>query len=283
MSAFHSGTDTQDLVDNAPKLPMFLSLVCNYNCIPFAEIAIAYEVQVKTESKKKMNKWKWFAKEEDEVKVETITNKGTLIIPCDVAYLTDQWILDQIAEVRSRVPVHSAIGFRQEGQGYQHWKAPNQYQTPQYQSPYWKVQQEQKEKERKEASGKDKQMELSYEQVMKELQTTGTTGHYKTMLNELPDLILLGNSTTVMTSKSALDEAERELHAGNMQHYMKAFKEYFENYWFPVMYRSTDATEEVVLDHIIKWSILNKEVWTARQIKAACYELKTEFTILRQV
>lgn len=243
MKAFHSGTDTQDIVENAPKLPMFLSLVCNYSCNPFAEIGIAYQIETETKikEKKSMKLWKWFGADQDEVteKEEKVIRNGTIIIPCDVFYETDQSLLDQIKAIKNKV-AESTIPFKPSNVGFQYQKESTNYYKD------WKS------------------VKVSYTDIFK----------------DLPDLILLGNSTDKMFALEALNLATKNVTHTNMSDYTKAFKEYFTNYWFPIVFRGTNTKEEDVLDTIIQWSMQHSKIWVARQIKASCDELKKESSVL---
>ena len=102
MGAFHSPTDTTDLYENAPKLPFFLSLVVNYACRPFAEIAVQAISQeyVVTKSNWKLKNWK-LGKRDNKVEKKHVAS--TFVIPCDVTYEEASWFVTQLNSIKNSV------------------------------------------------------------------------------------------------------------------------------------------------------------------------------------
>lgn len=99
MNTFHSATDKTDLYENAPKLPIFLSLITNYACDWDVKLAIAVEAK-----QKKTTWWKWNLKGFDigkeENKEEEEAPLLTYILNCNVAFDCEEWFLTQLNEVK---------------------------------------------------------------------------------------------------------------------------------------------------------------------------------------
>lgn len=109
MPVFHSQTDKNDLYTNAPKLPLFLSLIVNYECNTDCELAIALETE-------EITKWKLKGQTDYEQKVEQ--KSATYVMKCEVEYEQDDWFKQQIISLatksnRSTTPTYTPKQFQQ--------------------------------------------------------------------------------------------------------------------------------------------------------------------------
>jgi hypothetical protein len=102
MGAFHSQTDTQDLYDSAPNYPFFLSLVVNYACQPFAELAVQAEVKEKKVEKQSWKLLKGWNLGNSEIKKTEETKKATFVVPCDVNYLQEPWLVEKLKQLKDK-------------------------------------------------------------------------------------------------------------------------------------------------------------------------------------
>lgn len=251
MSAFHSGTDTQDLVENAPKLPFFLSLVVNYNCTPFAEIAVAGEVEVKSVTR---NKWSLtnFLVGDNKVEKKAEKKPITYIIPCDVSYLTDERILKQIDVIKERNKPKTTV-----------------YSPPSYQSQY--IPQGGKKEEK---VGEKKLKEAPH--------------GYKLTLDHIVDLLTLGchNTATMNVSPiDAYDHIDWLLNGGNKNEYLAALKLYFISTWYEDVFAMTnlDAGDACLCLRFFTSLETQKARWLTSDFNRTTYELEEEIKLLRSV
>lgn len=101
MSAFFSGTDTDELLTNVKNLPMYLSLIVNYACNPVAKLAVVADV---TEEEHTITTWnlRGSKKSNKEEKKASKTHTPAYVIECDVLYEATQWFIDQIAKVEEK-------------------------------------------------------------------------------------------------------------------------------------------------------------------------------------
>jgi len=237
MSAFHSGTDTQDLVENAPKFPFFLSLVVNYKCQPFAEIGVAGEVK-ETRTLKNL------------ILNQPETKKPyTYIIPCDISYETDSWLIDQITNIKEKskpvthsftIPSYNPVGFS-------------------YKPASW-------EKEPK----TPKQNQRGYRKV----------------LDKLSELFTFGVGTSLTFSNppaKVLDKIDELVNPIDLPKFKSAFKAYFLT-WFDEYFTLFYTEEEVV--ECVEFFLAqdaNKNKWISGILEKTLNELKEDIKLLRSV
>lgn len=110
MDAFHSGTDNADLMENAEKLPMFLSLIVNYACRPDCKLAFPMEAE---ETVLTRNVWKlknWLASEKV-IKKSVTTYKPIFTVDCDVLFEEDSWFVKQTKAVSTKKKTPTTVGF----------------------------------------------------------------------------------------------------------------------------------------------------------------------------
>lgn len=101
MVVFHSGTDDGDLMENAPKLPIFLSLICNYATDLHCKLAIAMEVEETIVTKTIYKLKSWLTSEEStSEKVSKTTPIFT--VECEAIYEQEGWFVDQVIELGKR-------------------------------------------------------------------------------------------------------------------------------------------------------------------------------------
>jgi proteasome lid subunit RPN8/RPN11 len=253
MSAFHSGTDTQDLVENAPKLPFFLSLVVNYACNPFAEIAVAGEIESKSVTR---NKWSLTNFLVGDNKVEKKTDKKpiTYIIPCDVLYLTDQWLLDQVEAIKERNKPKSTV-----------------YRPPMY-SSYDSTKDSKDDTTKEKSNGKLKEIPKGY----------------RLMIDNLADLLTLGCGETYQNDQPAAmvyDHIDWLLNGTNKNEYLSAFKHYFIHFWYKDVFGVTNITLPESLICIRHFTGLDtqKNRWLTSDLNRTTYEIEEEVKLLRSV
>lgn len=255
MQAFHSGTDTQDLVDNAPSLPFFLSLVVNYACAPFAEIAVAGEIEQKSVVR---NKWKLnnFFLGDNKIEKKTDKKPVTYIIPCDVLYLTERWILDQIDLIKERNKPKTTT---------YDWQ--NRTPTLPYKSEYI------------DKSG------VNNEKVGSKLHNPKG---YRQVIDKLSELFILGQGTTATAKQlpsEVYDFIDFTLQPATKDKYLVAVKSYLITDWFLDHFDNTNLTEEEVID-CVRFFIsgdIHKTKWLTKDFKVALDELETEVKLLRSV
>lgn len=245
MSAFHSGTDTQDLYENAPKLPFFLSLVVNYRCRPFAEIAVAAESE---ETEIKRVKWSllkgWKNKDNSFTKKKE-KKAVAYIIPCDVVYEQNQWFVERLNELveKNKKPTYEFA------------------RTHDYSSK----------------SENFNRHEVPHKNLPQELT--------RAVVDNLGDLITLGANDDMMPF-SAMNEVNRDVDYRSTVDYIKAFKFYFLNIWFPTYlengkYRkfNKEYSHEDALKAIENFLSYHDSMWIHTYLKKAIDELRAEFKL----
>jgi len=235
MRAFHSGIDTQDLVDNAPTSPMFLSVVCNYDCQPFSEISIEYEKEIEGVETWSIPKWlkKQITKHQKKEK-----RKGVIIVPCDTVYEGEEWLINQIEEVelknrKTTVYVPNRIGF-------DHKSSTNSSVNKVYKP-----------------EGVDQNI-------------------YRKVLNEIPELLLLGHDPKNIAPKDALNKANTLVTTAALPTYEKAFMQYFKSYWFDAYFFNTNIKEAEAIDAVKEFVKLHDDNWLANKIETVCDTYKKE-------
>lgn len=243
MQSFHSQTDTQDLVENAPKFPFFLSLVVNYKCQPFAEIGVAGEIK-ETRTLKNI------------ILNQPETKKAyTYIIPCDIAYETDSWLVEQINKIKEKNKSNVQTYYSHEAVDYSNYKY----------SPC-------NETKRK---------------VDKEPKSTGSNPKgYKKVLDNLSELFTLGVGTSMTFAQppaKVLEKINDELSPMDIPKFKSAFKAHFLN-WFDEYFALFNDEEEVIgcVEFFLNQEV-NKSKWISNIIKTTLDELKKDVNLLRKV
>lgn len=254
MNSFHSGTDTTDLYENAPKLPFFLSLVVNYDCQPFAEIAIIGETEEKVMSK---TKWKLrdFTHSGKEQKIEIKKTPTCLVTPCDVVYRQDSWFVKEVQEIKKKpASFPTAV-------------------TPGYYGGY---------------QPKKEQGTLGFKQNVSPSGSSvgGVEGAvyppnkvYNCIMDNLTNLVTLGEGKN-MGPYWAVQEVSGIVTAAVKPDYIKAFKYYFQD-WYEDNFYDESATKLCVLDAVNKFLSYHPNDWMFIVIKEAVDELKGEYQVIR--
>lgn len=105
MPVFHSSVDKADIYENAPKLPMFLSLIVNYACEVDCELAVAIEVEetILTRTVSKLTNWS--INKQRTVAKKTTVHKPVWLAKCDVVYEQDEWLIDQAEALKPKKPI----------------------------------------------------------------------------------------------------------------------------------------------------------------------------------
>jgi len=249
MQVFHSGTDTQDIVDSAPKFPFFLSLVVNYKCNAFAEIGVSGEVEVE-ETRTLRN----IILKNPKTKKKT---NYTYIIPCDVYYDADSWLLDQIKALKAK-PAPTTVWSGMGGTT----TTPKSYIST-YQEP--------------------KQIGFKMPQPSISQNPKG----YKKVLDKLTDLFMLGTGTkqSDATPPSIVYKyIDSLLTPTDLEDYGKAFKYYYLQFWAIDNFGLYQEDEETLncIEHFVKQEP-NSAKWLTTSIKRYINELRKETTALRTV
>lgn len=247
MGAFHSPTDTQDLYENAPKLPFFLSLVVNYACDPFAEIAIAGQVEKKQVTKTKWKLSNWNIKGMTPT-VEKKKEPLTYVIPCTVLYQEAPWFIAQLKAIQTRPATPTY---------YNSWSNNHNPNGNSY-----------------DASKSTKEE--------KPLLTKSAEPYYTSMTN-MQDLISLGNyDGNASLPYKALSEVNSQVQHNNHENYIKAIKQYF-NEWYQYYFAKTAWSETEVLTALNEYTEQHKYYAVTKHLKKAFNELKEEYRELREV
>lgn len=244
MKAYHSQVDTTDLYENAPKLPFFLSLVVNYACLPFAEIAIAgqQEEVTYTKSNWKLKNWK-ISNKNNSVKKEKVD--VTYIIPCEVNYEEASWFVGQLNAIRNRLK-----------------STPASY-TPT--TPF------KGQTSFKKDYAPSNRMEL-------------TPAYTKGLQHFTDLLTLGVQDNKDQPPSQALEQINNHVSISQIEDYKKAFKQYFINEWFEYVYMlSTNVTEVEAIEAVEQFIKFNDRHWISTYIKKALNELKEECNELRTV
>jgi hypothetical protein len=104
MPVFHSSTDKADIYENAPKLPMFLSLIVNYACEVDCELAVAIEVEETILTRTVYKLKNWATKDNNRtVAKKTTTHKPVWLAKCEVVYEQDEWLIEQAEALKKPV------------------------------------------------------------------------------------------------------------------------------------------------------------------------------------
>jgi hypothetical protein len=270
MQAYHSPTDTTDLYENAPKLPLFLSLVVNYSCQPFAEIAISAEAEEKQVSRTKWSLKNWPKMGDSTIKKEVKKIPTTFVIPCSVVYEEEAWFIDQLTVVskakeaenkkKYQAPTHNPYG-----RGYENADAYNSYNSYASRFP---------------APGG-----LSTESDWNKSKTDDaplSPHNHQKMLQNISELITLDYGST-LSPYNALSQVSKALEVKDRHDYVKALKYYFMDSWYETVFFNTNATEKQVINGMLLFLQNHSSAYAYGPIKEALNELKDELKILRQV
>jgi len=246
MSAFHSGTDDNDLYTTAQKLPIFLSLVVNYACNTHCKLAIGTEgeeVEVTlTRTNWKLKGWKHFKKEKNKRKVTRSLSK-TYTVLCDVVYEQDDWLVDQCDELSKKKkfsyytkPTYqtNTVGFQQNPNG--NTPTGSEIKAPLHKRP-----------------------------------------QYSVMLDKVCDLVTLG-VVQKMTPYLAIQKVNLNTSVNDKEDYMKALKNYFKETWFDeTFYHYTSFTEVEAIEMIESFMSLHEKMYAHSIIVPPLIELKNEY------
>jgi len=262
MNAFHSGTDTTDLYENAPKLPIFLSLVVNYACLPFAEIAIVAEAEEKQVMRTKWNLKSWPVVGDSSIKKETKKIPSTLIIPCTVVYEEEAWFIDQIAKVGKRKEEERKKKYTPTIQNqYGHGYDARDYSVGRFPA----------------AGGLSVNSDWNNKREESDLKPH----NYQKMLQNVSELFTLDQGST-LSPYNALSQVSKALEVKDRDNYIKALKYYFTDSWFDTVFYNTAATEVQVVNAILLFLQNHQSTYAYGPIKQALNELKDEL-ILRKI
>ncbi len=245
MDAFHSGTDTTDLYENAPKLPFFLSLVVNYNCRPFAEIAVNAETTEKTivNTKWKLKGFKGSGKNN---KVTAVVSPTCLIIPCETVYETDTWLGNRIIEIENDQKAAAEAKKTIVTTNTHNYKAAhNNYNNYKQDDVDQKV--------------------------------------YAKTLGNLTDLITFG-AMKEGAAYYTMMELSKHITASKKQAYINRFGKYFADEWYPTnFYNVPGATATEAIRCIQKFLSFHPSSWINTVIKDATDQLKRNLSNVQQV
>lgn len=236
---FHSGTDKTDLYTTAPKLPMFLSLIVNYACETDCELAMAIEKKevVLTKSSWKLKSWKQNKKEKN--KLETKLTHDTYVVKCNVVYeheytQEDEWLFDMCEALQKP-------------------KYTPQYSLPRYEPPSYQSR-----------------------QTTIDLTTTPTTGLTPTVkskvVQSMADLFTLGEQDK-LTPFLAYVRITYALKTDEMETYIKAFKQYFDE-WYEQCFYTTAVTKKETLVEVQTFINFHEKMLLHKPLTEAINELQ---------
>lgn len=243
MNVFHSQTDKNDIYENTPKLPIFLSLIANYKTEFDCELAIAMEVE---ETTLQRVKWKLKGWSNSQKKIEKIKSerKQVFLIHCDVVYEQDSWLIDQVNYLKTKPKVTT-------------------FNTP-YNTKIWDS------SDVGTPPKDDKQI-----QVRKWVNNK--------IVDNLSDLVTLGTAYGIPTKNAldkinlAVGVATDEKSA-----YKNALKLYIVDYWYDTSFYNVDTNMHEVLQGILNLLNLHNG-WIVTVIKEAINEFKKEYRELWEV
>lgn len=256
MKAYHSGVDTADLYENAPKLPFFLSLVVNYACNPFAEIAIAgtYKEAVITETKWSLSQW---GRKHELVVPKETTEPMCFVIPTTVHYENQSIFIEQINAVRDRektVTVYTRGGW-----------------------------QDKEKKDIKVESGSGTGKTITEKTDAEKGGIEYNQKIYNRMMPALGELLSLGLLFNVSPS-DAISQIDKAIEVPMRNDYVKAVKWHFWHEWYDsTFYNMANCDEEEVLACFDKFISLHDNRWIYIVFKDISRGLKAELSLLRQI
>jgi hypothetical protein len=108
MTSYHSETDKGDLRESSPNFPAFLSVVVNYATNFDCQLAIALESVTETHTKRKW-KFRWEKTFTEELKQETKDTKDVLMCDCEVAPVSEAWIVERNEELSKSKPTKTPV------------------------------------------------------------------------------------------------------------------------------------------------------------------------------
>jgi hypothetical protein len=266
MRAFHSGTDTADLYENAPKLPLFLSLVVNYSCIPFAEIAIVAEAEEKQVTASKWKLKNWPSVKDYSIKKEVKKVPTTFIIECTTVYEEEAWFVDQLAKLAKakekkyvqkvtypNYPGHQFNQGREDkdylGNPYKNMVTPHGLNTD---------------------SGWEKKSDAVSDRM------------YAKMIADISELITLDNGSA-LSPYQALVQTSTKLNVSDRENYKKAVKYYFCDAWYDTVFFNTNVTEVQAIELLQRFLNFHTQTYVYGPLNEALNELKTEYKVLREI
>lgn len=240
MDVFHSPTDKGDLYENAPKLPMFLSMIVNYKMEVDCELAIAMEVK-ETMLQRVTYKLKGWNKKKNKGKMEKAVQNRNMVylFKCEVFYIApdvDEWLVEQCEYLKNKVkPIIHTSSYH--GSGYKpstHYIDTN--------------------------VGKDSKVPTVRKFVKERI------------IARLGDLIQLGYDYDEITAK-IVNKVDVAVPVNDRAKYIKAIKLYFVNSWYLTTFLNMNVDEDEAIEGVLE-AITFHNGWIVGVIKQAFNELK---------
>lgn len=258
-SVAHSGTDMSDLLENAPKLPMFLSVIVNYACAVEAKVAIATETEevtyksLKWQFKNLMNLGKRKKKVESK-KEKTITS---VILDCQIIYQQDDWFVHQVKHVQELQKQREEAA---RAKPYNHSSTHHQGGVDSYNRQFPQQQQHQ----------------LPYDSSKKE-------SPHPEVIKHVSDLLTLGGDDKLIAFQ-ALEWVNINTFEYSKENYKKALVAYFFNYWHPgTFYNNATITEEVAVHSLRIFFNYHERMWVNKTLNEALNDIKERIGEIREV
>jgi len=275
MSTFFSGTDQSELLTNVKNLPIYLSLIVNYACMPCAKIAIMTDAE---ESKISILHYKLRGSEKKKKRKNRVIEtspESAYVIDCDVTFEQVSWFIDQVKVVKSivkTVPIHNSQYNYGGGYGYGYGSG---YYNDNYKPTLGF----------KPAGETVKKADHDYEYMGLAGKYRATDPIYIAALNGATDLFTLGQKEgSTLSAAKALQVVNLQVKAEDKEKYQNAIKGYFVDDWFPSNYYKLDnATEEDAIDALLQLLKYNEKVWISAILTKALNDLKNELPKLREV
>lgn len=115
MNTFFSGTDTQELHDNAPSHNYYLSLIVNHESKFCAKVAFVAERSIKKAFDEDILVFKGSNGSEDKIELQPDSTKESkqkvlVILDCDIEFEQDKFFIDRITELKNK-PRHTNISY----------------------------------------------------------------------------------------------------------------------------------------------------------------------------
>ena len=249
MQAFHSGTDTDDLYENAPKLPFFLSLVVNYSCQPFAEIGVAATSEVKQVKRFRWSLNNWLEIGETKVEKTAAPEPAVYVIPCDVLYEEDAWFVDRLAEVRKKPKTSRGATYPSSNMTNKNIKD-----QAEDEADWWK---------------RRYHLEPG-------VGTYSATPQLKSKIMANLSEFLTFDVDPNTSPYQALSHASRVVPIEKRLTYKKALKQYFTQYWYPNTFDRDKTTPKEVLTVVEEFVKSHPQLWASGPLTEVLHELKIE-------
>lgn len=206
MQVFHSPTDIADLQENTSKLPMFLSLIVNYNCYADCKLAIPVEKE-ETVITKTVYSLKGLLKKKKENSIKKQKTSTIYTIDCDVIVDQEDWFVNQVQELSDKSKQLNKAGF-----DYNPKLSPKLYDN---QAP---------------------------KKLKKNIHTSTV---YALTIQNLSELLSLGVDKRE-AAYTTLRKVDREVHTHEKVKYKNAIKMYFTKVWFDSVFPATVTVDDVI-------------------------------------